>query len=311
MSNANPLVSIILPVYNGDQYISIAINSVINQSYTNWELLIVDDGSTDNSASVCDSYSEKDTRIRTFHRPNGGVNSARAKGVDNARGIFLTFLDADDALLSDALDYMVGHFQDGIDLVAHGRFNEQVGREKYIKTLWEGGTGLVLWGKMFRTSVFKQIDYALEQRMVMGEDLLLNSVYALDINTAYIFSHEIYQVNRDNETSVTRTFKHNWEYEKYYFSQVEDRFLSKCKNWDSYEDIHLLVNKSWLNALKYVMLDGGSICYNDPAFKAVRSFFKGKKGELGPSERMIFIIKNARVYRLILKIGMKMRNRER
>lgn len=297
----NPTVSIILPIYNGERYISAAIESVRGQSYGQWELLIIDDGSTDNSAAICEEYSNKDARIKVFHQSNNGVNSARAKGVDIARGSYLTFLDADDALPPHALDYMTGLFHDGVDLVANGIIDKQLDRDEYVKALWEGKTGLVLWGKMFRASLFKKVEYALDRRIVMGEDLLLNSIYALGINTAYLFSKEVYLVNRNNETSVTRSFKHNWEYEKLYFNKVDELFLSKCRDWNSYDQIRLLVNKSWLNAMKYVMLDGGRINYADAEFKVIQDYFRDRTKDLGLSEKLIFLVRNPYLYRTILK----------
>lgn len=306
MTTLSPSVSVILPVFNGEKYLSSAIGSVLNQSFSDWELLIVDDGSTDSSASISDEYSAKDNRIRVFHQPNGGVNSARAKGIENACGEFLIFLDADDALKPDAIEYMTTLFEDGIDMVAHGETSDALSKEDYLKALWGKGTGPELWGKMYRTTLFRRLSYALEKRMVMGEDLMLNSMYALMIGSAFLFSKEVYCVNRNNETSVTRTFKHNWEYEKYYFNKVEELFLSKCRNWDSFEEIQLLVNKSWLNAMKYVMLDGNRINYKDPEFKAVQEYFSDKKKILGPSEKLIFRIKDSYWYRRILKTGLSL-----
>ena len=293
-------ISVILPVYNGERFLRGAVESVLAQTLPEWELLIVDDGSKDASGAICDELAARDARIRAFHQPNGGVNAARAIGIDHARGEFLTFLDADDALFPHALAFMMSLFDEGVDLVANGRDDTILSKDAYVKRLWSQGTGPALWGKMFRASLFKQFDYALDRRMAMGEDLLLNSIYALYIDSARLFTRPVYEVNHDNETSVTKTFKHNWEYEKYFFEEVDRRFLSHCTYWENREDIRLLVNKSWLNAMKYVMLDGGSIDYKDPAFLAVRDYFKDHNASLGPSEKLIFKVRNPRLYRLIL-----------
>ncbi len=305
MKHSFPLVSVVLPVFNGERFLRGAIESVLTQTCRDWELLIVDDGSTDRSPAICDEFAARDVRITVFHQPNGGVNAARAKGIDNARGEFLTFLDADDALMPVALDFMARLFQSDTDLVAHGESDSKLNKEAYAKALWGKGVGPELWGKMFRTALFKQTDYTLERRMAMGEDLLLNSIYTLQIESAILFSKEVYSMNHNNEASVTRTFKHNWEYEKYYFSKVEDRFLSKCRGWDSYEEIRLLVNKSWLNAMKYVMLDGNHINYKDAEFKEISNYFKTRKQDLGPSEKLLFIVKNSCVYRFFLSLYLK------
>ena len=283
----NPGVSIITPVFNAGEWITNCVNSVISQTYTDWELLIVDDGSKDGSASICDEYAGRDSRIKVFHQPNSGVNLARARGVDNASGEFFVFLDADDTLSSDALEYMLGQFSDSYDLLVCGKEDKTLNKEEYLKELWIGAIAPALWGKMFRASVYKQMDYAIDRRLVMGEDLLLNSMYALSVDKVKVSPKEVYIVNHGNEASVTRTFKHNWEYEKFYFGKVQELFLDKCSDWDSYEQIMLLVNKSWLNAMKYVMLDGGRIDYKDLKFKEIRDFFDSHKDELGPSEKLI------------------------
>ena len=306
--NSNPRISIILPVYNGEKYLAAAIESVIAQTIRDWELLIIDDGSKDNSPAICDDYAAKDTRIRVFHQPNGGVNSARAKGVDNASGEFFAFLDADDRFMPDALEYLISHCTSETDLLlAEGQPEAIIGKDDLIAALWTGKVAPALWGKLFRSSVYKRIGYSLDRRIAMGEDLLLNSMYALEIENAKHLPRRIYDVNYENEASVTKTFKHNWEYEKYYFSKVEELFLSKCTGLASYDNIKLLVNKSWLNAMKYVMLDGGSINYGDPEFMAVRDYFKERKEDLGPSEKMLLVIRNSAIYRILLKSFMSIK----
>jgi glycosyltransferase involved in cell wall biosynthesis len=295
-------VSIILPVYNGERFLEAAVNSVLSQTFSLWELLIVDDGSTDGSASICDRYAEKDNRIKVLHQPNGGVNSARAKGVDNATGEYLAFLDADDRFIPDALEYLLASCTSETDLLlAEERPDEIISRDNYLAELWTGKVAPALWGKLFRTAVYKRIDYALDRRLAMGEDLLLNSMYALEIDRIRLLPRRIYEVNHENETSVTKTFKHNWEYEKFYFSKVEELFLSKCSSMDSYDRIKLLVGKSWLNAMKYVMLDGGKIDYDDVEYKAVQDYFKDKSQALGPSEKLIVSVRSPFLYRLLLK----------
>ena len=298
---ANLKVSVILPVYNGDRFLSAAIDSVLAQTYDNWELLIVDDGSKDGSASICDKYAGKDSRIKVFHQSNSGVNTARAKGVDNASGEYLVFLDADDSLVADALEYLLKNFSEDYDLLVCGNGDQTLDKEDYLKDLWIGAIAPALWGKMFRASVYQQMDYAIDRRLVMGEDLLLNSMYALGVNRVKVLPRIVYLVNLDNEASVTRTFKHNWEYEKFYFGKVQELFLDKCVGLDYYEQVKLLVNKSWLNAMKYVMLDGGRIDYKDDCFLQVKDYFERNIKELNPSENLIFKLRNGSCYRLIMK----------
>ena len=308
-ADKKPLVSIVLPVYNGERFVGGAIDSVIAQTLDDWELLVVDDGSGDDSPAICDAYAAGDSRIKVFHQPNGGVNSARAKGIDNASGEFVTFIDADDSFTADALEAFVSRFDGSIDIVSCCGSDTLLDRTGYLKRLWSGEIKPGVCGKMFRTVGFSGIDYRLERRMAMGEDLLLNSIYAVNLNNAQTMSRDVYLINRDNDQSVTKTFKHNWKYEKYYFSKVEELFLSKCRDWDSYDEIKLLVGKSWLNAMKYVMLDGGSINYGDPEFRAVKDYFKERKEELSPSEKLLLSVKNSFFYRTVMKTIIKKNGR--
>lgn len=94
----NPKLSIIIPIYNAEQFIRRCIDSILEQTYTDFELLLIDDGSTDDSSRICDVYSENDSRIKVFHKKNGGVSSARNVGLDNANGEWIVFIDSDDAI---------------------------------------------------------------------------------------------------------------------------------------------------------------------------------------------------------------------
>lgn len=92
----DPLVSIIVPVYNVKPYLSRCVDSLLGQSYQNMELLLVDDGSTDGSEALCDEYAAQDARVRVLHKKNGGLSDARNAGVDAAKGEYLSFVDGDD-----------------------------------------------------------------------------------------------------------------------------------------------------------------------------------------------------------------------
>lgn len=108
----NPLVSIIVPVYKAQKTLARCVESMLAQTYTNWELLLIDDGSPDESGVLCDEWSKKDPRIRSFHKPNGGVSSARNYGLEELKGDWILCVDSDDWL--DA-DYIEKFFFDGYD----------------------------------------------------------------------------------------------------------------------------------------------------------------------------------------------------
>ncbi len=105
-SNNDPVISVIVPVYNVEEYLSECVESILAQSFEQFELILVDDGSSDNGGKICDDYKEKDSRIRVVHKKNGGLSDARNKGIDLARGEFITFIDSDDIVYKDYLKYL-------------------------------------------------------------------------------------------------------------------------------------------------------------------------------------------------------------
>lgn len=104
---SNPLISVIVPVYNVEQYLPSCLDSILGSTYTNWECLLVDDGSTDRSGIICDRYAASDARFRVFHKENGGVSSARNKALENMNGEWLMFLDSDDEILASAMQNLL------------------------------------------------------------------------------------------------------------------------------------------------------------------------------------------------------------
>lgn len=112
-------LSIIIPVYNAEDYLDRCLSSILDQGFTSYEVILVDDGSTDSSALICDRYSATDPRFRTLHKPNGGVSSARNAGLELAKGEYVMFVDSDDALLPYALDDIMDDVA-GEDMVVAG-----------------------------------------------------------------------------------------------------------------------------------------------------------------------------------------------
>ena len=107
------IVSIIVPVYNAEPYLRRCVDSVLAQSFTNWELILIDDGSTDRSGIICDEYALEDNRINVIHKVNGGVSSARNMGLKMARGTWVTFIDSDDTIGENYFDV---EFSSDVDL---------------------------------------------------------------------------------------------------------------------------------------------------------------------------------------------------
>ena len=107
----NNLISIIVPIYNVEKYLKKCIDSIINQTYKNLEIILVDDGSPDNCGKICDEYAKKDNRIKVIHKENGGVSSARNVGVENATGEYIGFVDSDDYIEKDMYEVLINNLK--------------------------------------------------------------------------------------------------------------------------------------------------------------------------------------------------------
>ncbi len=105
--NESKKISVIVPVYKVEKYLARCLDSILGQTHKDLEVILVDDGSPDNSGSICDEYAKKDARVRVIHKPNGGVSSARNAGIDIAEGDFLTFVDSDDTIEEDMYAHML------------------------------------------------------------------------------------------------------------------------------------------------------------------------------------------------------------
>jgi len=179
----NPIVSIITPAYNAEKYIAEAINSVLHQTYTNWKLLIIDDGSTDSTANIVKSFS--DARILLIQQENGGVSSARNKGLTLAKGKYITFLDADDILPLNSLKARVQFLEENpnVEVVDGKIFVKDREMKKLIRVYEPYYNGLLLPRLVALDSrVFFNVCYMFK-RDILGGDVQFktNMTHAEDL----------------------------------------------------------------------------------------------------------------------------------
>lgn len=206
------LISIITPVYNTEKYLPECIQSVFNQSYKNWELLLIDDGSQDGAGAICDEYAARDSRIKVFHKENGGVSSARNVGLDNAKGEWITFLDSDDMFepqyLEKCLFYAKKYNVDVVKFYFSGTYfsNHTIDRTEefslltindYLKKNYSvSSIGL------YKKSIISSLRF--NEKMKYAEDQLFN--YELIQRAGHCgFINEALYYYRANEMSATKT----------------------------------------------------------------------------------------------------------
>lgn len=173
----NKLISVVVPIYNVERYLSKCIDSIINQTYCNFELILVDDGSTDNSGMICDKYAETDIRIKIIHKKNGGLSDARNVGISLANGDYITLIDSDDYIDSKFLENFINIIRkQDADLIVTGLIDfydsdknvsaknssefEILNREQtYKKMLLQDGMDVNATAKLYKKSIFDNIRY--------------------------------------------------------------------------------------------------------------------------------------------------------
>ena len=169
------LISVIVPVYNVEEYLKKCIDSIISQAYTNLEIILVDDGSTDNCGKICDEYAENDKRIKVIHKENGGLSDARNAGIDIAKGKYLTFIDSDDFVENNYIELLYDEakkYDADLSIASHKVIysktcmdkstNEEFCSDAKIileKILYDDGVDLSAWGKLYKSKLFKEIRY--------------------------------------------------------------------------------------------------------------------------------------------------------
>lgn len=214
------LVTIILPVYNVGKYLEICLDSVLKQSYRNLEIILVDDGSTDESPRICDEYAQKDSRIRVIHKKNEGVSTARNVGMEAARGEYVCFADSDDILQEDYVEYLLNMAIDnhvnvavttdffttfGGKQIKHDSIEVITGEEAAAKILYYH-IPIGCYCKIFKLSFLRNNNIEFYSDVYIGEGFNFNVLaFALAENVA-VGHRKVYCYRRDNVSSAMTFF---------------------------------------------------------------------------------------------------------
>lgn len=221
------LFSIVIPVYNCEKYLNKCIDSVLNQTFENFEVLLIDDGSTDRSRKICDEYLKKDKRIKVIHQKNSGVSSARNVGIDMAKGKYLSFLDSDDYVdeywLETSIKYLNNY---DIELLNYGFISEVSNDEKNDMTevytvekyysskemikedlvyLWDKHMLYNIWNKIYLTEIIRKNDLKFPNYN-FAEDMYFNMEYLKHVNKFCNSSACFYHYIKERKESLTQKF---------------------------------------------------------------------------------------------------------
>lgn len=269
------LVSVIVPVYNVEQYLDVCVNSIINQTYKNLEIILVDDGSTDASETICDEWALKDDRIKVIHKENGGLSDARNTGMRMSEGEYIFFVDSDDYIKGNAIEELVCAlerdnadiviadsicFNDGEDVQESAYFgenklyNQYQAAEHYASLAWSA------WNKLYRRDVHISIEFPVgrihEDEAIMFY-LIANSQKILHIGQQLYYYRKRKGSITEQEYSIKKMdwyycWKNNIEYVINKFPNAYEQVLDKWLMVSIYNIDNLLrYNKS--ETKKYII----------------------------------------------------------
>lgn len=250
----NPVISVIVPVYNAQRYIAGCIDSIIKQTFCNIECLLVDDGSKDSSGAICDEYALKDSRVKVIHQENSGVTAARAAGVRLAKGEYLYFVDSDDQIMPDTLSCIHSYMGDDVDIVAFESNCDGIYSMADYAGLLLSFRLLAVWGKLYRRSLFDDYVMNIPRYFNVGEDFLTN-IRALGNLEGKVVCKPVfkYLYNTQNQESVQLKHRSSFKYERALVLEVGDA-LTRLSEYPAIEYAHfkwLIIYLGGMIGLRY------------------------------------------------------------
>lgn len=289
----NPTYSVIVPVYNVENSIERCIESVLMQTFCDFELILIDDGSYDDSGIICEKYAQKDARIKVIHQKNQGVSKARNAGLDRAKGEYIIFIDSDDFVEKNYL-HMFNSFSDDLILVGHGDYrnnkvekivmdeNEswRIDSDEGIKQFLEKKSSIFVWGKRYRRSIIDEYNIRFRQEMKFSEDVIFNNDYILKAQTARnikyvgyyycLHDYETLSIIYERTPFIERTKWREIAYEQYrnhpiiqkiyvsqmlYFSEIEIIRLSNSNDrfYLRYKEVDKIIRNEFFNTCIHIM----------------------------------------------------------
>lgn len=236
------LISIIVPVYNVEKYLKRCIESILGQNYSKLQIILVDDGSTDRSGKICDSYAEKDSRIEVIHKENGGLSDARNIGIEHAKGTYITFVDSDDMIDRQYISFLfseISKFDADISICRYKRFTEsqelkhlEKSEESVVYNNIEALKTLLYTpekipqsacGKLYKIKMFKDIRYPLGR---LNEDI--GTTYKLFYNSKKIvYNSSQYYFYYQRMDGIVRSRFSEKSMDAIYFSEEILAFVQK------------------------------------------------------------------------------------
>ena len=265
------MLSVIVPIYNAEKYLEKCIESICQQTYRDLDIILIDDGSQDQSGAICDQFKAIDGRIRVFHKENGGVSSARNRGLDVAQGEYITFIDSDDWINPDLLERLMAQIGQadmavgGYTTVSKAGNVEQKYKDESLTfpecvcskfdELYANNFFNTPIGKIYKRNILGTQRF--DSSVALGEDFLFNLEYLSKCHAVKTVSVISYFYNCMNVGAATKKLRENDIEQIYFLYQAGRNFL--CKYYPNTGESVELKKRFCLNGINLIQL----ICYSD------------------------------------------------
>lgn len=260
----NSLVSIVVPTYNCEKYIENCIESIVIQSYKNIEVIIIDDGSIDNTYEIIKKYITKDKRIKYFTQENSGPSVARNKGIEKSNGEYLIFVDSDDIIEKIYVEKLLNRIKsNSFDIACCGYIDKSkygvvklndfwinkdiLNKQEFLECVCNG-VGGVLWSKIFRKDIIIENNIRMNPKIFMSEDLIFILEYCKYINKVGVINEYLYHYNRLNDSSISSNIDINYLENYILLINKISELLTELKfNFDKINKIKVLKVQDLIN----------------------------------------------------------------
>lgn len=294
------MVSVVVPVYNAEKYVQQCIRSILNQSYSNFEIILVDDGSSDSSVSICQELAKEDTRIKYYYQPNNGVTSARKKGVELSSGEYVTFVDADDTIEKDFLKILVDKINEGFDMVICGASLEyEIDGDTFISAILESKLPVTIWGRLIKKEILSSEVFNISRDLPIGEDVVMNILIGLRVHNSIYVLNKSYYNYEIHDTSVMYRRVPTIVYEETYIAKIREVLGNRLHDFGA----------SYLR-LKLLVLENLIVCRAKIPYRKdwIRSALKDAMNlDLSCRERIVVYVHNFLICRYLLAIERRLR----
>lgn len=258
-----PIVSIVIPIYNVEKYIKKCVDSVINQTYKELEIILVNDGSPDNCGEIANQYKEEDPRIKVIHKKNGGLSDARNAGLEVVTGEYLCFIDSDDYIEFDAVEVLLSNaINTNSDVVVCSYFNEKVDINENI--LSKEPVNLQVdnlssmapiigyaWNKLYKTSFIKKHKLKFVKGLSLVEDIVFNEKVFLNTSEIIYINLPLYHyINRDRPSLIKQYHENSFELQKLGFKSREKVML---KLFENHSDVREVIAGAYVSGVRYCL----------------------------------------------------------